>query len=108
MKEYYNLHRVLLFRTTHLVVGDLSKTEKFLCGLAAGIAMVGEDYIWDSKQEGRWLQDRIHDYDIGNPTHPLRKHKNPKFFIPTLQARENVKVLVYFLRGQSKSAKWNG
>ena len=27
-------------KTTHLIVGALAKTEKFLCGLAAGIPMV--------------------------------------------------------------------
>jgi len=77
-------------RTTHLVVGSLLKTEKFLCALAAGIPLVGEDFIWESEREGRWLQDKIQEFDIGNPEHPMRT--NSKFFIPTLSERQAVKA----------------
>lgn len=77
-------------RTTHLVVGSLAKTEKFLCALAAGIPLVGEDYIWESEKAGKWLEDKIQEFDIGNPQNHMRK--NSKFFIPTLSERQAVKA----------------
>jgi len=58
-------------RTTHLIVGTLGKTEKFLCGLAAGIPMVDVSYVKESQQAGCWIQE-IEQYDIGREGHPLR------------------------------------
>jgi len=58
-------------RTTHLIVGTLGKTEKFLCGLAAGIPMVDVSYVKESQQAGCWIQE-IEQFDIGREGHPLR------------------------------------
>ena len=41
--------------TTHLIVKVLAKSEKFLCGLVAGIPLVDESYIFDSEKAGHWL-----------------------------------------------------
>jgi len=73
-------------KTTHLIVGALAKTEKFLCGIAAGIPMVDVNYIKHSKEAGYWLHD-IDGYDIGNPEHPLRMG-NSKLFLADLKTRQ--------------------
>jgi len=73
-------------RTTHLVVGGLEKTERFLCGLAAGIPMVDTSYVTDSHKAGYWIQD-IERYDIGSPSHPLRKSHQGKMLVGDLRTR---------------------
>ena len=44
-------------KTTMLVVGELKKTEKFLCGLAAGIPLVDTSYVFKSQEEDKWIED---------------------------------------------------
>ena len=44
-------------KTTHLIVGALAKTEKFLCALAAGIPMVDVSYIDHSRDANQWIQE---------------------------------------------------
>lgn len=43
-------------KTSVLVVGELKKTEKFLCGLAAGIPLVDTSYVYSSQEEGKWIE----------------------------------------------------
>ena len=44
-------------RTTHVIVGSLAKTEKLLCGLAAGIPLVDTSFVYDSFNRGAWRDD---------------------------------------------------
>ena len=44
-------------RTTHVIVGALAKTEKLLCGLAAGIPLVDPSFIYDSCKRGTWTKE---------------------------------------------------
>jgi len=73
-------------KTTHLIVGALAKTEKFLCALAAGIPMVDVSYIDHSRDANQWIQE-INQYDIGSPHHPLRQGNN-KLYVEELVARQ--------------------
>ena len=43
-------------KTSVLVVGELKKTEKFLCGLAAGIPLVDVSYVFKSQEQGKWIE----------------------------------------------------
>ena len=102
----YQLH------TTHLVVAALAKTEKLLCGLAAGVPLVDPSFIRESSNQKRWIDNPgeyflfdvhifsgntpcvhitflLDQFDIGSPSHPLRQEN--RLFIPTLSARERVK-----------------
>ena len=73
-------------KTTHLIVGALAKTEKFLCGLAAGIPMVDVRYIDHSRDANQWIQE-INQYDIGTQHHPLRQGNN-KLYVEELAVRQ--------------------
>jgi len=73
-------------QTDMLVVGTIGKTEKFLCGLAAGIPMVDPSYIKHSAQAGKWITP-VDEYDVGNPKNTLRK----EMFVPSLAVRQSKK-----------------
>jgi len=77
-------------KTTHLIVGAMAKTEKFLCGLAAGIPMVDVGYIKHSKEANCWIQE-IEEFDIGNQHHHLRQGNN-KLYVAKLAARQAKKM----------------
>ena len=42
--------------TKVLVVGEIKKTERFLCGLAAGIPLVDTNYIFQSQKQRKWIE----------------------------------------------------
>ena len=55
----YQLH------TTHLVVAALAKTEKLLCGLAAGVPLVDPSFIRESSNQKRWI-DNLGEYFLSD------------------------------------------
>lgn len=77
-------------KTTHLIVGAMAKTEKFLCGLAAGIPMVDVGYIKHCRGAGCWIQE-IQEFDIGNQHHHLRQENN-KLYVAELAVRQAKKM----------------
>jgi len=83
-------------KTTHLIVGALAKTEKFLCGLAAGIPMVDVSYIQHSRDANQWIQE-IDQYDIGSQYHPLRSGN--KLYVEELAVRQAKKKAGGVFRG---------
>ena len=76
-------------RTTHLVVGSsLGKTDKLLCGLAAGVPVVGEAYVRDSHAAGRWLE--VQAYDVGREEE--QGAGRSKLYLPPLGLRRMVRA----------------
>ena len=44
-------------QTTHLLVGVIAKSEKFLSALAAGIPMLDVSFLKDSSKRNAWIED---------------------------------------------------
>ena len=44
-------------QTTHLIVGAIAKSEKFLSALAAGIPLLDVSFLKDSSQRHAWIED---------------------------------------------------
>eukprot|EP00092_Neocalanus_flemingeri_P019112 GFUD01020702.1.p1 GENE.GFUD01020702.1~~GFUD01020702.1.p1 ORF type:complete len:1318 (+),score=442.38 GFUD01020702.1:70-3954(+) len=76
-------------KTTHLIVGAMAKTEKFLSGLAAGIPMVDVGYIKHSREAGCWIQE-IQEFDIGSQHHHLRQEN--RLYVAQLAVRQAKKM----------------
>lgn len=47
---------------THLIIASPSKTEKFLCSLAAQLWILRSDFVFDSVKKGRWLDEEVYEW----------------------------------------------
>jgi len=75
-------------QTTHLLVGVIAKSEKFLSALAAGIPMLDVSFLKDSSKRNAWIED-VDKYDIGDENSTL---KSEKIFVKPLKERRKIKA----------------
>ena len=84
------------YQTTHLVVGTLAKTDKLLCGLAAGIPIVSEAYVRHSHEVRGWLHG-VADYDVGRQEE--QQGEQEVLYVPPLEVRRRIKCRGGVFRG---------